>query len=124
MLTTTPGGRSVLEKTFQEEVTLLKATAHKRRVCRADKTSRTTLDYEYLNQMEYDGRYFSWVDCHETVVDTKGNLVERTKQVMELLTEHSKETMVNLWKIMIAFMTISTSKCLSLQKKILIWELL
>ena len=168
-------------KTFQEEVTLLKATAHKRRVCRADKTSRTTLDYEYLNQMEYDGRYFSWVDCHETVVDTKGNalskkrftfitnipqslenvaqtadsgrmrwkienegfncqknlgyelehkfsresfpamqnyyqllqiahminqLVERTKQVVELLTEHSKETIVNLWKIMIAFMTI------------------
>lgn len=38
-------------------------------------TSRTTLDYEYLNQIEYDGRYFSWVDCQETVVDTKGNVL-------------------------------------------------
>ncbi len=168
-------------KTFWQEVALLKATTGKRRVCRANKTSRTTLDYEYLNQVEYDQRYFSWVECHETIPDPKGNviskqhftyitnvpqcndnvvqtvdsgrmrwkienegfnaqknlgyelehkfsrksftamqnyyqclqiahminqLVERTKQVVELLTEHSKETIVNLWKKMIAFMTI------------------
>lgn len=168
-------------KTFQQEVALLKATAGKRRVCLAKKTSRTTLDYEYLNQVEYDRRYFSWVECHETMADTKGNviskqrftyitnvpqsngnvvqtadsgrlrwkienqgfnvqknqgyelehkfsrksfpamqnyyqllqiahminqLVERTKQVVELLMEHSKETIVNLWKKMIAFMAI------------------
>jgi hypothetical protein len=168
-------------KTFQPEVALLKATAHKRRVCRANKTSRATLDYGYLNQVEYDRRYFSWVECHETILDLKGNviskqrftyitnipqslenvvqtadsgrmrwkienegfnaqknrgyelehkfsrksfpamqnyyqllqiahminqLVERIKQVVELLSEHSKETIVNLWKKMIAFMTI------------------
>jgi len=168
-------------KTFQQEVSLLKATAHKSRVCRADKTSRTTLDYEYLNDLEYDGRYFSWVECHETIVKTKdqttslqrftyitnisqtnenvvqtadsgrlrwkienegfnaqknlgyalehkfsrksfpamqnyyqclqiahmiNQLVERTKQIVELLTEHSKETIVDLWKKMIAFLII------------------
>jgi hypothetical protein len=168
-------------KTFQQEVSLLKATACKRSVCRADKTSRTTLDYGYLNQVEYDGRYFSWVECHETMAGTKGNaiskqrftyitnipqtrdnvvltadsgrlrwkienegfnaqknqgyelghkfsrksfqamqnyyqllqiahminqLAERTKQATGLLAEHSKETIVNLWKKMMAFMTI------------------
>ena len=168
-------------KTFQQEVFLLKGTAQKKSVCKADKTSRTTLGYEYLNQVEYDRRYFSWVECHETILDPKGNvlskqrftyitnisqnldnvvqtadsgrlrwkienegfnaqknqgyelehkfsrksfiamqnyyqclqiahminqLVERTKQVVELLREHSKETIVNLWKKMIAFMTI------------------
>jgi hypothetical protein len=168
-------------KTFQQEVSLLKATAHKRRVCRADKTSRTTLDYEYLNDLEYDGRYFSWVECHETIVKTKGQttslqrftyitnisqtnenvvqtadsgrirwkienegfnaqknlgyalehkfsrksfmamqnyyhllqiahlinqLAERTKQVAAILREHSKQTIVDLWKKMMAYLTI------------------
>ena len=168
-------------KTFQQEVTLLKTTACKRRVCRANKTSRTTMDYQFLNQVEYDRRYFSWVECHETIVGTTGNviskqrftyitnipqteenvvqtadsgrlrwkienegfnsqknlgyalehkfsrksfpamqnyyqllqiahlinqLVERTKQVVAILTEHSKETIVDLWKKMIAFLTI------------------
>jgi hypothetical protein len=168
-------------KTFQQEVSLLKATAHKRRVCRADKTSRTTLDYAYLNDLEYDGKYFSWVECHETIVKTKGQatslqrftyitnisqtnenvvqtadsgrirwkienegfnaqknrgyalkhkfsrksfmamqnyyhllqiahlinqLAERTKQVVAILREHSKQTIVDLWKKMMAYLTI------------------
>jgi hypothetical protein len=58
-------------KTFQQEVGLLKATVKKQDVYRANKTSRTTLEYEYLNDIEYDGRYFSWVECRETVIDTK-----------------------------------------------------
>lgn len=160
-------------KTFQEEVGLLKATAQKQSVCRKTKTTRTTLEYAYLNDIEYDKRCFSWVECNETVVNTESKktthqrftyitnvtqttknvvqtadsgrlrwkienegfntqknlgyelehkysrisframqnyyqilqiahlinqLVERAKQVVALLEEHSKETLVNLWK--------------------------
>jgi len=51
---------------------LLKATAIRRSVCRANKTTRTTLEYALLNDIEYSGRYFSWVECNETIVNTKG----------------------------------------------------
>ena len=43
----------------------------------ANKISRTTLDYEYLNQVEYDRRYFLWVECHETILDSKGNVISK-----------------------------------------------
>ena len=167
-------------KTFQMEVDLLKATARKRNVYRANKTSRTNLDYAYLNDLEYSGRYFSWVECKETIVNTKSNttsrqrfvyisnipqnqqnvietadsgrlrwkienegfnsqknlgyalehkfsrksfiamqnyyqllqiahminqLVERSKQVVDILLEHSKQTIVDLWKKMISYLT-------------------
>ena len=166
-------------KTVQQEVALLKATSSKKNVYRATKTTRTTLEYEYLNDMEYDGRYFSWVECNETVVCIKdettkiqrftyitnvtqngqnivqtadsgrlrwkienegfnsqknlgyelehkfsrvsfiamqnyyqllqiahiiNQLVERSKQVVHLLEEHSKETIVNLWRKMMAYL--------------------
>lgn len=168
-------------KSFQQEVNLLKATMRKQSVCRADKTSRTTTQYAYLNDIEYSGRYFSWVECNETIVNIKdktssqqrfvyitnvpqnqqnvietgdsgrlrwkienegfnaqknlgysmkhkfsrksynamqvyylllqiahmiNQLVERSKQVVDILTEHSKQTIVDLWKKMLAYLTI------------------
>ena len=33
-------------------------------------------------------------------------LVERSKQVVEILREHSKQTLVDLWKKLIAYLTI------------------
>ncbi len=168
-------------KTFQTEVSLLRATASKRSVCRADKTTRTYLEYTFLNDLEYTGRYFSWVECIETIVNIKGRaisnqrfgyitnvhqnlqnvtetadngrlrwkienegfnsqknlgyalehkfsrksfiamqnyyqlmqiahminqLVERSNQVVEILQEHSKQTIVDLWKKMMAYLTI------------------
>ena len=168
-------------KTFQQEVGLLEATAQKQSVYRATKTTRTTLGYAYLNDIEYDGRYFSWVECNETVVgtgskktthqrftyitnvtQTKKNvvqtadsgrlrwkienegfnsqknlvyelghkysrisfpamqnyyqllqiahlinqLVERGKQVVALLEEHPKQTIVDLWKKLRAYLII------------------
>jgi len=169
-------------KTFQTEVNLLKITAGKRNVYRANKTTRTTLEYTFLNELEYAGRYFSWVECDETIVNIKGairshqhfvyitnipqnlqnvietadsgrlrwkienegfnsqknqgyalghkfsrksftamqnyyqllqiahminQLVERGKQVVDILKEHSKQTIVGLWKKMIAYLTIA-----------------
>jgi hypothetical protein len=168
-------------KSFQQEVKLLKATARKQSVYRADKTSRTTIEYAWLNDIEYSGRYFSWVECNETIVSIKdktaseqrftyitnvpqnqqnvvetgdsgrlrwkienegfnaqknlgyemghkfsrksytamqnyyhvlqiahmiNQLVERSKQVVDILTEHSKPTIVDLWKKMLAYLTI------------------
>lgn len=168
-------------KSFQTEVGLLKVTARKRNVCKADKTTRTTLEYAFLNDIEYSGRYFSWVECNETIVNIKGaiisnqrftyitnvfqdqrnvietadsgrlrwkienegfnsqknlgyalehkfsrksliamqnyyqllqiahminQLVERTNEVVNILKEHSKQTIVDLWKKMIAYLTI------------------
>ena len=168
-------------KSFQQEVKLLKATIRKQSVYRANKTSRTTIEYAYLNDIEYSGRYFSWVECNETIVRIKdktasqqrftyitnvpqnqqnvvetgdsgrlrwkienegfnaqknlgyemehkfsrksytamqnyyqvlqiahmiNQLVERSKQVGDILTEHSKQTIVDLWKKMLAYLTI------------------
>ena len=168
-------------KTFQTEANLLKATAVKKSVYRADKTTGTTLEYAYLNNIEYAGRYFSWVECNETVVNIKSKtkvhqrfvyitnipldqqniietadsgrlrwkienegfnaqknwgyelehkfsrvsytalqnyyqllqiahminqLVERSNAVVEIMKEHSKQTIVDLWKKMIAYLTI------------------
>ena len=168
-------------KSFQEEVSLLKATARKRSVCRADKISRITTQYTYLNDIEYSGRYFSWVECNETIVSIKSKeksqqrfvyitnitqsqqnvvetansgrlrwkienegfnaqknlgyelehkfsrvsftamqnyylllqiahminqLVERSKQVVDVLKEHFKQTIVDLWKKMMAYLII------------------
>jgi hypothetical protein len=169
-------------KSVNQEVELLKATAKKRTVYRADKTTRTTLEYKYLNQIEYNQQEYSWVCCteiivnkedlsktetqfvyltniiqnNETVVSTADNgrlrwkienegfntqknlgyelehkysrvsfpamqnyyqllqmahtinqLVEKTKAVCELILEHSKETIINLWKILIGYLTFS-----------------
>lgn len=172
-------------KTFQTEVSLLKATASSRSVCRTDKTTRINLEYTFLNDLEYSGRYFCWVECMETIVKIKGReissqrfgyitnvhqslqnatetadsarlrwkienegfnaqknlsyalehkfsrksyvamqnyyqlmqiahminqLVERSNQVIEILQEHSKQTIVDLWKKMMAYLTIFESE--------------
>ena len=168
-------------KTFQTEANLLKATAVKKSVSRADRTTGTTLEYAYLNDIEYMGHCFSWVECNETVVNIKSKtkalqrfvyitnipvdqqniietadsgrlrwkienegfnaqknwgyelehkfsrvsytalqnyyqilqiahmvnqLVERSNAVIEIMKEHSKQTIVDLWKKMIAYLTI------------------
>jgi len=167
-------------KTFQTEVDLLRATARKQSAYTANKTSQITLEYAYLNEIEYSGRYFSWVECNETIVNTESKttshqrfvyitnipqnqqnvietadsgrlrwkienegfnsqknlgyglehkfsrksyiamqnyyqllqiahminqLVERSKQVVDILMEHSKQTIVDLWKKLIAYIT-------------------
>jgi len=172
-------------RTFQTEVDLLRATARKRSAYRAGKTFQTALEYAYLNDIEYSGRYFSWVECAETKVDTVSKitsnqrfvyitnvpqsqqdvietadsgrlrwkienegfnsqknlgyglehkfsrtsyfamqnyyqllqiahminqLVERSNQVVEILKEHSKQTIVDLWKKLIAYLTMFQCK--------------
>jgi len=168
-------------KTFQTEAGLLKATAPKYVVRKADKNTITTLEHSFLNDIEYSGRYFSWVESFETIVDKKGatishkhfvyitnipqdkqnvaetahsgrlrwkienegfnaqknlgyelehkfsrtsfmamqnyyqllqmahtinQLVERSKQVVAIREEHSKQTIVDIWKKMIAYLLI------------------
>ena len=160
---------------------LLIATAGKKSVYRADMITRTTLDYAYLNDIEYAERCFSWVECNETIVNIKSKtttpqrfvyitnipqdkqnvtetadsgrlrwkienegfnaqknlgyalehkfsrisytamqnyyqllqiahminqLVERSNAVVEIMKEHSKQTIVDLWKEMIAYLII------------------
>lgn len=167
-------------KTFQTEVGLLKATARQQVVYQAGKCTRTTLEYAYLNEIEYSGNYYSWVECKEAILYTKDNhvdnqrfvyitnihqtdknvvetansgrirwkienegfnsqknsgyglehkysrdsfnamqnyyhilqmahminqLVERKKEVIQVLGEHSKQTIVDLWKKLIGFLT-------------------
>jgi Transposase DDE domain len=167
-------------KTFQEEVSLLKNTAKRSSVLRSDKSTRASLEYAYLNKIEYGKRTFSWVECYEEkfhIKDKKvenkhfvyitnilqtaemaiqtadsgrlrwkienegfntlknqgyelehkysrvsytamqnyyhilqiahviNQLVERSKAMIDLLEEHSKETIVNIWKKLIAYLT-------------------
>jgi Transposase DDE domain len=169
-------------KTFQTEAGLLKATAKKHVVRNADKNTRTTLEHAFLNNIEYSGNLYCWVECFETVVDKKGEtkslkhfvyitnipqdkgnvaetarsgrlrwkienegfntqknlgyelehkfsrisftamqnyyqllqmahminqLVERSNQVVALLKEYSKQTIVDLWKKTIAYLLFS-----------------
>lgn len=56
-------------KTFQCEVGLLKSTAIKREVYRSDKTSRTKLEYKFLNDIEYGKHCYSWIECNELKVN-------------------------------------------------------
>lgn len=168
-------------KTFQTEVQALKAIAKQQSVCRADKTTMTTLHYKYLNDIEYSGCNYSWVECDESInnikdktiekqhfvyitnmdvtqenivatadsgrlrwkIENEGNntqknqgyalehkfsrksyiamqnyyqllqiahminqLVQTSKQVVELIKEHSKQTIAVLWKKLIAYLTI------------------
>jgi hypothetical protein len=60
-------------KTFHTEVGLLKATAKKRSVYRANKTTRTTMDCSFMNDIEYAGEQYSWVSCAQTLVHVKNN---------------------------------------------------
>lgn len=68
-------------KTFNEEVGLLKATAKGRSVYRASKTTRTLLDYKFMNDIQYNKHDYSWVSCIETVT----HLPEMTKKVQQFV---------------------------------------
>jgi hypothetical protein len=63
-------------KTFHQEAGLLKATAKGRSVYRADKTTRTTLEYKFLNDIDYKQYNYSWVSCIETKVHLSGKANE------------------------------------------------
>lgn len=68
-------------KTFQTEVNLLKTTAKKQYVYRTNKHLRATLEYSYLNEIEYSGNYYSWVECNEDILNTKDNTTEHQRFV-------------------------------------------
>lgn len=68
-------------KTFQTEVDLLKSTSTKRTVYCADKTTRTTLEYLFLNDIEYSNETYSWVSCIQNVVNKKDNTTDATNFV-------------------------------------------
>lgn len=68
-------------KTFNTEVALLKATAKCRTVCTADRATRTTLEYRFLNEIEYSGRAYSWVSCTES----KTCLMDKTTQTKQFV---------------------------------------
>ena len=66
-------------KTFQTEVELLRTTSSNKSVCRADRIKRTNLESAFLNDIEYSGRYFSWVECTETIFNIKGTVISSQK---------------------------------------------
>jgi len=68
-------------KTFNTEATLLKGTAKCRTVCTADRATRTTLEYRFLNEIEYSGRLYSWVSCTES----KTCLMDKTTQTKQFV---------------------------------------
>ena len=93
-------------KSFQTEVDLLRSTAGSRSVCRAEKSTRTNLVYAYLNDIEYSGRNFSWIECTEQIVDIKGNeisfrrfaYISNVNQTLQNLVETADRGRLR-WKI-------------------------
>jgi hypothetical protein len=93
-------------KTFNEEVNLLKGTAKKYQVCRANKNKTIDLEYMFLNDIEYDKHYYSWVLCKSK--ETKfcdGSIIEK---IFVYITDipQSSETVITIadsgrfrWKI-------------------------
>lgn len=67
-------------KTFQEEAGLLSCTAKTREVSRQEGGCRIDSRYAFLNGVEYNGAYYSWLSCTETCM---GHNVkkEKTKNV-------------------------------------------
>ncbi len=94
-------------KTFHQEVGLLKATAKKRCVYKADGTFRTTtLEYTYLNDIEYKKHFYSWVECLETKKNTKDNSTSVQRFVYITNIPQSNENVISTadngrlrWKI-------------------------
>lgn len=73
-------------KTFNEEAGLLNATAKGCSVARADKSTRTLLEYKFLNDIEYKKHNYSWVSCNETVIyrSEKDNKVQQFVYITDL----------------------------------------
>jgi len=68
-------------RSFQEEVGLLMGSSQKRSVSKASRYTRTSMEYRYLNNVDYGGRGFSWVECRETVYSLKGSPPVETRFV-------------------------------------------
>ena len=68
-------------KTFNIEADLLKATANGCYVYRADKNTRTHLEYKFLNDIEYNGHTYSWISC----LETKTRLPDKSKQTRQFV---------------------------------------
>ncbi len=68
-------------KTFNIEADLLKATANGCSVYRADKNTRTYLEYKFLNNIEYSGHTYSWISC----IETKNHLPDKSKQTRQFV---------------------------------------
>jgi hypothetical protein len=68
-------------KTFHREVELLKATQKEREVVKADTTSRTKLQYKYLNSINYEGYDYAWVSC----IETKTRLSDKQEEVQRFV---------------------------------------
>lgn len=65
-------------KTFNEEVNLLKGTAKRHQVCRANKNKTIDLEYMFLNDIEYDKHYYSWVLCKSKEIQfCDGSIIEK-----------------------------------------------
>lgn len=80
-------------KTFNTEVNLLKATAKCRTVCTADRTTRTKLEYRFLNEIEYSGRLYSWVSCTES----KTGILDKTTGTKQFVyITNIKQTLDNV----------------------------
>jgi hypothetical protein len=93
-------------KTFNKEVTLLEGTAKRSSIYRADKCTRTTLDYAFLNDIEYGQHTYSWVSCKQSVVQTKDNHTESTNFVYITNIRQNADTVITTansgrlrWKI-------------------------
>jgi len=68
-------------KTFNKEVELLKATTKNHEAFRADKTTRTSLQYSYLNDIGYGKNTYSWVECTETII----HKIKKTQSVQRFV---------------------------------------
>ncbi len=69
-------------KAFQEEISWLKKTISKKgTIIRAEKKSRITLNYRYLNDLDYKEFKVSWIECEEKIVNTKTGKEKTTKFV-------------------------------------------
>lgn len=68
-------------KTFHQEVELLSATQKESMIYRANATTRTKLQYKYLNGIVYEGHEYSWVSC----VETKIYLSDKREEVQQFV---------------------------------------
>ena len=93
-------------KTFNTEANLLKITAKSQLVHRADKCFKTALEYKYLNDIEYDKKYYSWISCMETKTNIKDQSINEKSFVYITDLPQTNETVITVadggrlrWKI-------------------------
>lgn len=93
-------------KTFNTEANLLKVTAKSHFVHRADKSSKTVLEYKYLNDIEYDKKLYSWVSCVETKTKIEDQSIKEQSFVYITDLSQTEETVMPVadngrlrWKI-------------------------